>query len=508
MSEEYTLVRDIVYDHNARMHNIKKYYPFFKLAEFSFSQYREGKFACLDMGYIVMGVIRFFIEENNFKERMVTYAAYEEFLHGLLVRDFDLTVSMEEEKDLVAYIFDKMRNDGRPFTYDYYDPAEKQRKTVRVRLFQNKMEKDTIVYSLTSDAIEFYLDTKEIKDESNITVAQVLLEKMISNRNFKGGTELVSRINNEVARLISRKNEILNLLGYDVMEGVKAYEDFVNTGVKWFQQEQELFVRNKQLIEQTLRAGERDDRYFEAMEDVYHLETELNRAMKKHEELLSACMELQKRTDEMLAEAKLSRVKMSFDFRKALSQLMEGDDVRCLAGFMQPFPKPAVKKMFSLRLLDHLLSCQKDDTEQGEKVKREEVQEDFKYADELEEERIFENYCVLIEVLFDYLNCQEQFDLQEWNQVLEERCGAGIFQNGDYYSFLVHLCQKSEYLLSTSVEQPDTFLDKMLSQMWEAGMLTQVDLTFAFTVTWKDSDGEVDFEHHKIANVQFSRNFV
>ena len=54
MSEEYTLVRDIVYEHNERMHNIKKYYPFFKLAETSFSQYKEGRYAGLDMGYIVM----------------------------------------------------------------------------------------------------------------------------------------------------------------------------------------------------------------------------------------------------------------------------------------------------------------------------------------------------------------------------------------------------------------------------------------------------------------------
>lgn len=504
MSEEYTLVRDIVYDHNARMHNIKKYYPFFKLAEVSFSQYREGKFASLDMGYIVMGVIRFFIEENNFKERMVTYAAYEEFLHGLLVRDFDLEISIEEEKDLAAYIFDKLRNDGRPFTYDYYDPAEKQKKTVRVRLLQNKMEKDTIVYSLTSDAIEFYLDTKEIKDESNITIAQVLLEKMIANRNFKGGTELVSRINNEVARLISKKNEILNLLSYDVREGVKAYEAFVNTGVKWFQQEQELFVRNKQLIEQALRVGERDDRYFEAMEDVYYLETELNRAMKKHAELLAACIELQKRTDEMLTEAKLSRVKMSFDFRKALAQLLERDDIRSLSGFVQPFSKLAVKKMFSFRQLDNLLLCQKDDAERGERVKREEVQETFQYADELEEERIYENYCLLIKMLFAYLIHQETFDLREWNQMLEERCGAGIFQNGDYYSFLVHLCQKSNYQLSRSVEQPDTFLDQMLSRMWEDGMLTQVDLNFAFTVNWNAEDGEVEFDHHKLANIQFT----
>ena len=44
MSQEYTLVRDIVSGHNERMHNIKKYYPFFRLSEISFAQYKDGKY--------------------------------------------------------------------------------------------------------------------------------------------------------------------------------------------------------------------------------------------------------------------------------------------------------------------------------------------------------------------------------------------------------------------------------------------------------------------------------
>ena len=66
MSQEYTLIRDIVSGHNERMHNIKKYYPFFKLSEVSFGQYKDGRYEMLDMGYILMAVLRFFIEENNY----------------------------------------------------------------------------------------------------------------------------------------------------------------------------------------------------------------------------------------------------------------------------------------------------------------------------------------------------------------------------------------------------------------------------------------------------------
>ena len=60
---------DIISDHRERMLNMKKYYPFFRLIDTSFSNFKDGKYEILDMGYIVMAVLRFFIEENNFKEK-------------------------------------------------------------------------------------------------------------------------------------------------------------------------------------------------------------------------------------------------------------------------------------------------------------------------------------------------------------------------------------------------------------------------------------------------------
>ena len=62
-----TMHGDIISDHRERMLNLKKYYPFFKLTQISFSQFKDGRYEILDMGYILMAILRFFIEENNFK---------------------------------------------------------------------------------------------------------------------------------------------------------------------------------------------------------------------------------------------------------------------------------------------------------------------------------------------------------------------------------------------------------------------------------------------------------
>lgn len=54
------MIGEIITEHRERMLNLKKYYPFFRLIDTSFSQFKEGRYEALDMGYIVMAVLRFF----------------------------------------------------------------------------------------------------------------------------------------------------------------------------------------------------------------------------------------------------------------------------------------------------------------------------------------------------------------------------------------------------------------------------------------------------------------
>ena len=100
MRTEYTLVKDIVIGHSKRMNNIKKYYPFFKVSEISFLGFKEGKYENLDMGYILMAVLRFFIEQNNFNEKDVKYEDYQEFMHDLYIRDFSMNLDKDDKQKI------------------------------------------------------------------------------------------------------------------------------------------------------------------------------------------------------------------------------------------------------------------------------------------------------------------------------------------------------------------------------------------------------------------------
>ena len=41
MALKYVMINDIIEEHNARMQNLRKYYPFFVLAETTFAQYKD-----------------------------------------------------------------------------------------------------------------------------------------------------------------------------------------------------------------------------------------------------------------------------------------------------------------------------------------------------------------------------------------------------------------------------------------------------------------------------------
>lgn len=469
MDNEFGFLDEIAIEHDDRMQNLKKYYPFFKIRDQSLQQYKDGIYNNIDMGYLLMAILRLFIEENNFNDTGVTYRKFSDFITELLKRDYNLFLNDAENKELVGYIFDKIKNDGKPFYYDYYDPKEKKNKSSRIKLIESKILDREIYYYITSEAIEFYLDTKEIKDESKISIQQVLLTMMIESKNFKGGIEVVRRINNEVSKLMYRKNEILSILSYNVFEGMKAYDDFFNTGMRWFDEEQRLFEKNKQLIElafEKLEGNGQDDsdrqEYIRDSEYIYTLDGELKKAISKHSELLKSCTDLKVKSDEIIKRATLNKLKMAFDFKNAFEKAQMRDDVTLLSYLMDPMLMLKLKKTFNLRSVDALLTYRPMEEEEGEEIQ---YQDETAYTtiDEIEDERISHNFLAIMGLLLKYLKDNSRFTLREFNLYLCDKLGSNILKNGDYYSFIIHLSQRNEYDMSELLSRKDTMFDNIIT---------------------------------------------
>lgn len=470
MPQEHILVNDIITDHRERMLNLKKYYPFFKLSETSFSWFKDGACENLDMGYILMAVLRFFIEENNFKEQDVTYSRYSEFMSQCIRRDFGIVLDEQDNKTIVDYIFDKLKNDGKPFSFEYYDPVERVKKISRVKLLESRIQDGTVWYSISSDGIEFYLDTKEIKDESKISVEQLLLEKMIRSEDFKGGTEVVKRINQEVERLWYRKNKVIDILTTDVFSGMEAYEHFVDTGIKWFEEEQKLFVKNKELIEAALKRAENEKlqndtgQYVKTLAEIYRLDTELKVSMNNHSELLKACTDLGIKADEIIRKSKLSRLRNRFDFISVREKIISNDSREALEFLVQPFLNLKIDKTFDLSKVEDLMCLRFEQKEIVEKVIKE-PQMDIVFDDDLAEERFKVNARTLFLILLQMIKEHEEVTLADYNNKVRMILSDSVFMNGDYYAFLVHLCGKKDYFFAEGEGDRETFLDEIIKDI-------------------------------------------
>lgn len=486
------MLNEIVSEHRARMLNLKKYYPFFRLTEVSLSQFKDGKYEVLDMGYIVMGILRFFIEENNFKEKDVTYPEYLEFIHELISRDFGLSLSEEENKEIGGYIFDKIKNDGRPFDFEYFDPVDRKKRISRVRMIESTIRDNTVWYSISADAVEFYLDTKEIKDESRISVQQLLLEKMIRAQNFKGGTEVVWRINEEVSRLTLEKNEVMNIISSDVFAGIEAYEKFVETGMRWFEEEEKLFKKNNELIQAALEklsvGGRSDAQYFRTVNELYELQNQLNVAMNRHGELLRACTDMQRLTDDAVMRAKLGQIRSHVDFSVLLKRMIDTDNAELLAKLINPLWKPKTKKTFSVAAIDDALTVRPARYQEAEKVSLEPARE-IVFDDELEEQRINHNYSFIMENLLAALSERAKFTLEEFNGAMRRMYSESILKNADYFSFFVNLCQKKFYVIGGKEMSSESFLDDILKKHFADRQPTSFSITECSTKVLKLAPG-------------------
>ena len=277
------------------------------------------------------------------------------------------------------------------------------------------------------------------------------------------------RINEEVARLQRRKNEIMELLGKDVFAGIEAYEDFVHTGMRWFDEEEKLFKKNKDFIEGALAKMEAEpvqsESYYRTLKEIYELDSQLQIAMTRHGQLLSACTQMQQMTEEAVKRAKLGRLRSHIHFGALLTDLIRSDNAGLLEQLLSPVLLPHIKKRFTLDSLDEALTVKPKQAEAAEKVEEEPPQE-IQFADEMEDQRIRKNYTFLMNNLLAAFEKRDTFTLSEFGAAMSRMYSPDILKNADYYSFFVNLCQKQEYVIGGQTEN-ESFLDDILSGAFE-----------------------------------------
>ena len=198
------------------------------------------------------------------------------------------------------------------------------------------------------------------------------------------------------------------------------------------------------------------------MDEISQLELELKKTILKHGNLINSTMELQNISDNIIQKAKLKRLRPVFDFEKELQKMIREDRPDKMGMILAPLFAPAITKSFSMTSIDNLLTLKSEDEAKMVTAKKEDVNANFRYEDEIEEERSGRNYGKLFFELMDVLARWKKLSLKEFNGFLEIRFGKEIYENADYYAFLTHLAQKKEYDISRMLKKQDTMLEKLV----------------------------------------------
>ncbi|MBR6402241.1 MAG: hypothetical protein IKS48_02520 [Eubacterium sp.] len=460
MAENYVLIDDIIKNHSERILNLRKFYPFFVVSQNAFTQFKDGRYKDLDMGYLCMAILRFFINENSFNNRPVKYAEYERFCLDTLKRDFGQSFheDKEEARELVRYIFDKINNYGRAFELSFFDPAEKKTKLARVRLLDSNVREDEVVYSITEDGIEFYLSTKEVRDESRINMDQLLLEKMIKAENFRGGIDVIERINIEVNALEKRREEVVGILLTDVHAGTQAVDDYIDRTAVWFAEEKKSFARSRDLVDRAV-ARMKFGGETRSVSDITRLQTMLKQTIENHSRLIASTAELTRFSDEMVRRNRTRSLKAAFDFEGFLRRVTEADSPEMMSEIILPFVLPVRRKSFAISAIDNLVLTKTGESMQGEKKEVVKADLNFRYEDELLADMVGENFAKLFTELLGRIRRWGKLTLKEYLAILEVKFGKDVYQNRDLYSFLTHLAEKEYYDMEKVLSDAETFLE-------------------------------------------------
>lgn len=121
-----------------------------------------------------------------------------------------------------------------------------------------------------------------------------------------------------------------------------------------------------------------------------------------------------------------------------------------------------IKKTFDVSKVEDLLSYRPENEEKPEK-KVELTEKDIVLKTNLTREDLTEIPGLYFDS-FKIVKRKKTIMFTEYNEQVRNILSDKVLENGDYYTFLIHLCEKKEYVLEQGEASEDTFLDAMIKE--------------------------------------------
>ncbi len=428
-------------DNNERMMRLKNSYPFFKLYQYS----RRGEGLDYDIAYLAIDVLSFIIEQGKLRSRFLNNQDIENHVQKVLDRlypDKEL-----DSREVTRSVLDVLETDtdGQTYLFEHIDPLHL--KQARYRLSLIKYDVSEKGYEITTEGLDFMISTKELPEESRISIGLILFKKQIENHSFVNAYNTIRELNLNVIRKRELKEDLLRKMMYDDDNIIEDLTKFTEGVFSQLKEEEELFEQVRKSLEAIIN-GPDDLRNIKDSEKITEedlkilsrIRSELKWGYELHSGLLSEYTKIPEEHEEICN----NRLNSLFDLRWNFKDVLESNikmnrlnETHVIE--MRPLLLPEVPGHFSIfKIFEPQVVTRKKDI--VDETRDEAKWEDVRLLDDQVKQRQKNNFQIYSYHLLRLLEIEYKgFDLERLLQYFEEKLGPEALYNIDLLPFLLAL---------------------------------------------------------------------
>lgn len=437
------IITDVINELDARVDNIKVYYPYFIISR---KLKAEAESIGFDLTGVFVGLLSFLLYTGKLNGKKIEYNDIYEYIEYFVQKIYRRILDKDTLKKVVNSILDIAQNNGSNFVFSYYSLKTEENKDKYVKLIEIKLgENGKLNYYITSQGIDFYLKTKEFPDATQITINLLLFRKQIEKGSFNYAYDTVRRLNIEVKRKIEQKETVLENLMYGGEEGINEYNRYHEQAKEQFNEEEELFTEVSNLVkniyseylskENTKSLDEKENKTLELIRSI---ERELNKAITNHTKLLQEAIDMIKKHDEILDMRRKSAFSEKFKFEEEFEKaIMKTDNPENLLYFISPFLLP--KKLKSFNPMNSLETQRIINNEPPEKIVKTESIHDIETIDKITQKRVMHNFDFYFQNLILLLKNRGKVNLKIYANYIIQNYGERALYNADFIAFVLYI---------------------------------------------------------------------
>ncbi|MDY0386102.1 MAG: hypothetical protein RBT65_03030 [Methanolobus sp.] len=221
-------------DTNERFKYLSNYHPFFRIYSYGLMNKLD-----YDIAYLAIEVLSLLIRKGKLVGRSVMLNEIEEHV-GLVLEHIHTDLDIDP-KEATTEVLKQLETDryGESYCFKYTNPFKNDIEEEYVYLIEYNVRSNG--YDISNAGLNFMLSTKEIPEESKISVGLIMFKQQIKNKAFVTALNTIIGLNLGVIHKKEMKQHLLDKITYNIDNTSDDFEKFTKSIFDQLQQEKDLF---------------------------------------------------------------------------------------------------------------------------------------------------------------------------------------------------------------------------------------------------------------------------